>query len=230
MEHTICILKDHLSTKDEKEDINFSELLLKVATNIIREAAFGERFDLTQSTSKSTSTHPVQEEFSKFGKQHVYSTTSLKMDLTGTFSTIMGILFPIVQERFRQILSHIPGIGDWKVEQNNYKLIDRLNSIVAKRSMDLGLESRTGLISSVLNARESSKDVRNLFSPDYISSLTYEHFFVGLATTLFTLSMVLYLVSAHPYVKKKMLQEIDAFGPLGRNPTADDLDKFPYLK
>ncbi|GLJ24943.1 hypothetical protein SUGI_0477360 [Cryptomeria japonica] len=225
MERTICILKDHLSTKDEKEDINFSELLLKVATDIIGEAAFGERFDLTQSTS----VHPVQEEVSEFVKQHVYSTTSLKMDLTGTFSIIMGILFPIVQEPFRQILSRIPGTGDWKVEQNNRKLTDRLNAIVAKRSMDLGLESRTDFLSSVLNARESSKDVRNLFSPDYISSLTYEHLLAGSATTSFTLSMVLYLVSAHPHVENKLLQEIDAFVPPGRNPTAEDLDKFPYL-
>ncbi|XP_059076454.1 cytochrome P450 711A1-like [Cryptomeria japonica] len=150
----LCI-NYHLSTKVEKEDINFLELLLKVATDIIGEAAFGERFDLTKSTSKSTSVDPVQEEVSKFVKRNVYSTSSLKMDLTGTFSIIIGL--------------------------------------------------------------------------DYISSLTYEHLLASSSTTSFTLSMVLYLLSAHPHLKKKFLQEIDAFGAPGKNPTAQDLHKFPYL-
>ncbi|KAH9308061.1 hypothetical protein KI387_035972, partial [Taxus chinensis] len=227
MERTICILKDHLSTKDEKQDINFSELLLQLATDIIGEAAFGERFDLTPSTSTGSSTHPV--EVSEFVKQHVYSTTSLKMDLTGTFSIIMGILFPIVQEPFRLILSRIRGTGDWKVEQNNRKLTDRLNAIVERRNKDLGLKSKADFLSAVLNARNSSKDSRDLFTADYVISLTYEHLLAGSATTSFTISMVLYLVSAHPDVEKKLLQEIDAFGPPDRKPTAEDLEKFPYI-
>ena len=44
MERVLSILKEKLTDKDESEDIDFSELLLKVATDIIGEAAFGERW------------------------------------------------------------------------------------------------------------------------------------------------------------------------------------------
>eukprot|EP01018_Ginkgo_biloba_P019347 Gb_36644 [translate_table: standard] len=224
MERVVCVLCSKLATKDEIQDINVSDLFLKAATDIIGEAAFGVRFGLTE---EDTSTNPV--EVSEFIKQHVYSTTSLKMDLTGTFSIIMGILFPILQEPFRQILRRIPGAADWKVEKNNQKLTRRLNEIVEKRRKDLRGESRNDFLSTLLNARESSKLSRDLFSPDYLSALTYEHLLAGSATTSFTLSTILYLVSAHADVEKKLLNEIDAFGPPDRKPTAEDLDEFPYL-
>eukprot|EP01018_Ginkgo_biloba_P019346 Gb_36645 [translate_table: standard] len=134
-----------------------------------------------------------------------------------------------IKQQFRQILRRIPGAADWKVEKNNQKLTKRLNEIVEKRSKDLRGESRNDFLSTLLNARESSKLSRDLFSPDYLSALTYAHLLAGSATTSFTLSTILYLVSAHADVEKKLLEEIDAFGPPDRNPTSEDLDKFPYL-
>lgn len=60
--------------------------------------------------------------------------------------------------------------------------------------------------------------------------MTYEHLLAGSATTSFTLSSVLYLVAEHPEVERKLLAEIDGFGPQDKIPTADDLHrKFPYL-
>ncbi|GLJ24938.1 hypothetical protein SUGI_0477200 [Cryptomeria japonica] len=170
MERTICILKEYLSTKDEKEDINFSELLGKVASDIIGEAAFGERFNLTPSTTPQ----PVEFQVTEFVKELVYS-ISLRLDLSGTFSTIVGFLFPILQTPVREILARIPGTREWKDEQCNHKVMDRLNGFVAKRSMDLELQSRKDFLSSLLNARESSKAAKDLFSPDHINALAYEH-------------------------------------------------------
>lgn len=225
MERVACVLKRNLAAKEEGEDINFSELLLRVATDIIGEAAFGERFSLTEENTTISSSNPA--EVSEFIKQHVYSTSSLKMDLNGTFSIIVGILFPIAQEPFRQILSRIPGTGDWKVSINNRRLTDRLNAIVENRKKDVvGNEKRIDFLSAVLGSRFS----RELFSEEYITALTYEHLLAGSATTSFTISVILYLVSAHPDVESKLLREIDEFGPSDRNPTAEDLDmKFPYL-
>ena len=91
MERVLSILKEKLIDKDE--------LLLKVTIDIIGEATFGERFGLTEENPTVTSSNPA--EVSEFIKQHVYSTSSLKMDLNGTFSILVGILFPIAQEPFR---------------------------------------------------------------------------------------------------------------------------------
>lgn len=225
MERVVSILKEKLTDKDESEDIDFSELLLRVATDIIGEAAFGERFGLTEENPTVTSSNPA--EVSEFIKQHVYSTSSLKMDLNGTFSILVGILFPIAQEPFRQILSRIPGTGDWKVCNNSRRLTQRLNAIVENRKKDAaGRETRMDFLSAVLGSKFS----KELFSEEYISALTYEHLLAGSATTSFTISVILYLVSAHPDVEGKLLREIDEFGPPGRNPTAEDLDiEFPYL-
>jgi hypothetical protein len=53
----------------------------------------------------------------------------------------------------------------------------------------------------------------------------------GSATTAFTLSSVVYLVAGHPEVEKKLLAEIDGFGPPDLMPSANDLqNKFPYLE
>lgn len=225
MERVVSILKEKLADKEESEDIDFSELLLRVATDIIGEAAFGEKFCLTEDNSSITSSNPA--EVSEFIKQHVYSTSSLKMDLNGTFSILVGFLFPIAQEPFRQILSRIPGTGDWKVCNNSRRLTHRLNAIVEKRKKDaVGNETRMDFLSAVLGSKFS----RDLFSEEYISALTYEHLLAGSATTSFTISVILYLVSAHPDVEGKLLREIDAFGPPDRNPTTEDLDiEFPYL-
>lgn len=225
IEHVARVLKRKLATKEEGEDIDFSELLLRVATDIIGEAAFGEKFELTEENTTVSSSNPS--EVSEFIKQHVYSTSSLKMDLNGTFSILVGIMFPILQEPFRQILSRIPGTGDWKVSINNSRLTDRLNAIVEKRKKDVvGNGKRVDFLSAVLGSRFS----RELFSEEYITALTYEHLLAGSATTSFTISVILYLVSAHQDVQSKLLREIDEFGPPDRNPTAEDLDsKFPYL-
>lgn len=225
MERVACVLKRKLATKEEGEDIDFSELLLRVATDIIGEAAFGERFELTEENTTVSSSNPS--EVSEFIKQHVYSTSSLKMDLNGTCSILVGIMFPIAQEPFRQILSRIPGTGDWKVSINNSRLTDRLNAIVEKRKKDVvGNEKRVDFLSAVLGSRFS----RELFSEEYITALTYEHLLAGSATTSFTISVILYLVSTHQDVQSKLLREIDEFGPPDGNPTAEDLDvKFPYL-
>lgn len=72
---------------------------------------------------------------------------------------------------------------------------------------------------------------KNVFTQDYISAVTYEHLLAGSATTAFTLSSAVYLVAGHPEVEKKLLAEIDGFGPPDQMPTANDLQKkFPYLE
>lgn len=211
----------------EEEDITFSNLSLKLATDVIGQAAFGVHFGL----SKPPSSNEVKnsDEVSEFINQHIYSTTNLKMDLSGSFSIILGLLVPILQKPVQHILKRIPGTMDWKIDQTNKKLSSRLDEIVAKRMKDKDRGSKD-FLSLILNARESEKAMKNIFTSDYINAVTYEHLLAGSATTSFTLSSTIYLIAEHPEVEKKLLAEIDGFSPPDQMPTAHDLQhKFPYL-
>ncbi|KAL3566455.1 hypothetical protein D5086_031870 [Populus alba] len=220
----------------KEEDITFSNLSLKLATDVIGQAAFGVDFGLSkppQSTSDSVNSFHSQgkdnTDVSEFIKQHIYSTTQLKMDLSGSFSIILGLLVPILQEPFRQILKRIPGTMDWKVDRTNKNINGRLEEIVRKKMEEKNKGSKD-FLSLILRARESETLSKNAFTPDYISAVTYEHLLAGSATTAFTLSSVVYLIAQHPEVEKKLLAEIDGFGPHEQMPTAQDLqNEFPYL-
>ncbi|KAI3792785.1 hypothetical protein L2E82_06676 [Cichorium intybus] len=209
----------------DDQDINFNELSLKMATDVIGQAAFGCDFGL----SKTNDHQENDTQNDSFIKQHIYSTKMLKMDLSGSFSIILGLLLPILQEPFRQILKRIPYTMDWKIEKTNKNLNSQLDEIVVKKMEDKNRGSND-FLSLILNARESEAASAKLFTPDYISGVTYEHLLAGSATTSFTLSSAVYLIAGHPEVEKKLLEEIDAFGPHDQIPTADDLQsKFPYL-
>lgn len=221
----------------KEEDIAFSNLSLKLATDVIGQAAFGVDFGLSRGQSEQGHGSRANEkgngdrdnEVSDFINKHIYSTTQLKMDLSGSFSIILGLLVPILQEPFRQILKRIPGTMDRKVNQANKELAGRLNGIVSKRMKEKERSSKD-FLSLILNARESERAAKNVFTPDYVSAVTYEHLLAGSATTSFTLSSVVYLVAGHPEVEEKLLEEIDGFGPRDQLPTAQDLQKkFPYL-
>ncbi|KAK2986158.1 hypothetical protein RJ640_019564 [Escallonia rubra] len=209
-----------------KEDITFSDLSLKLASDVIGDAAFGVDFGL----SKPHTQHQQNDkEIEDFINQHIYSTTMLKMDLSGSFSIILGLLIPILQEPFRQILKRIPGTMDWKVDRTNQNLSSRLDEIVQKKMK--GKERGTkDFLSLILSASESETAAKNVFTQDYISAVTYEHLLAGSATTSFTLSTIIYLVAGHPEVEKKLLEEIDRFGTCDQIPTANDLQRrFPYI-
>ncbi|KAL9176685.1 hypothetical protein ABFS82_01G012200 [Erythranthe guttata] len=213
----------------DSKDFVFSDLSLKLATDVIGQAAFGVDFGLSKPNSVTKLNNKNDEnQVQEFIKQHIYSTTQLKMDLSGSFSIILGLLIPILQEPFRQILKRIPFTMDWKVERTNKNLTNRLDEIVQKRTKD-NVGSKD-FLSLILRAREMETAAKNVFTSDYISAVTYEHLLAGSATTSFTLSCIVYLVASHLEVERKVLEEIDSFGPHGQIPTANDLQhKFPYL-
>nr|QIG88006.1 cytochrome P450 711A1 [Isatis tinctoria] len=217
-----------LSLDTEPQDIVISNLFLKLTTDIIGQAAFGVDFGLScNKQTKDSADSNV--EVTDFINQHVYSTTQLKMDLSGSLSIVIGLLIPILQEPFRQVLKRIPGTMDWRVDKTNARLSGQLNEIVSKRAKERDTNSKD-FLSLILRARELDSFAKNVFTPDYISAVTYEHLLAGSATTAFTLSSVLYLVSGHLEVEKSLLQEIDGFGGRDLIPTSHDLQyNFPYL-
>ncbi|KAM0858698.1 hypothetical protein ACQ4PT_047672 [Festuca glaucescens] len=107
-----------------------------------------------------------------------------------------------------------------------------LDNIVEERAAQPESErGKKNFLSVLLNARDSTEDLRKLFTPDYVSALTYEHLLAGSATTSFRMSSHVYLVAAHPDVEEKLLREIDEFGPKDTVPSVEELhNNFPYLE
>ncbi|KAG6388040.1 hypothetical protein SASPL_153237 [Salvia splendens] len=226
----IPTMQDFIASATEdlgSNDIALSDLSLRLATDVIGKAAFGVDFGLSKPCSQRNEDGQVQE----FINQHVYSTSQVKMDLTGSFSIILGALIPFLQEPFRQILKRIPGTMDWKLDRTNKELSTRLDKIVQSRIKQANADPGSkDFVSLILGARDAEKGANKAFTSDYISALAYEHLLAGSTTTSFTLSTIVYLVAGHPDVEKKVLEEIDGFGPHDLMPTAHDLQhKFPYL-
>ncbi|XP_040381388.1 cytochrome P450 711A1-like [Oryza brachyantha] len=216
----------------EQRDVDFSDLSLKLATDVIGQAAFGVDFGLTAAKAAAAHADAGGGEAAEFIREHVHSTTSLKMDLTGSLSIVLGLVAPALQEPARRLLGRVPGTADWRIARTNERLRARVEAIVAGRERAGGeaRRERRDFLSAVLNARDGSDKMRALLTPDYVGALTYEHLLAGSATTAFTLSSAVYLVAGHPEVESKLLDEVDRFGPLDAVPTADDLEhKFPYL-
>ncbi|KAG6491671.1 cytochrome P450 711A1-like [Zingiber officinale] len=215
---------EQIAATPPHEDVAFSKISLQLSTDIIGDAAFGVNFGLSKGTAPDG-----DDEVSEFVKEHLYSTTSIKMDLSGSLSIILGLICPVLQEPFRQVLKRIPGTADWKIERTNLNLSSKLNKIVAGREK-AKRRGANDFLSLILNARDAGGASEELFTADYISALAYEHLLAGSATTSFTLSSVIYLVTQHPEVEEKLIGEIDRFGPFDLVPTAEDLQhKFPYL-
>ncbi|KAK6140735.1 hypothetical protein DH2020_025517 [Rehmannia glutinosa] len=171
------------------------------------------RFQPLQAKSHNKSNNNNKHEddhVQQFINQHIYSTTQLKMDLSGSISIILGLIIPFLQEPFRQILKRIPGTMDWKFDRTNKNLSSRLDEIVRSRMKENHHGSKD-FLSLILSARESEKAARNVFTSDYISAVTYEHLLAGSATTSFTLSCIVYLVALHLDVEKKVIKEAMRF-------------------
>ena len=115
----------------------------------------------------------------------------------------------------------IPKTADHKMRRTTEILVEVVSQVVKKK-----LLQEEGQTSDFLSAILNSK----VFSDVEVNALTFEHLIAGSATTSFTLSSVIYLVSKHREVERKLLEEIDTFATLGRSPSADDLGSmFPYL-
>lgn len=210
--------------REKQEDIVFSDLSLKMAIDIIGKTTFGVEFGLCEEVSNVDD----GDELSSFLKHYMRSFESLKMDLTSSLSTVLGLLVPVLQKPAREILKRIPGTADHKMLRSNEQLCEKLDAVITKRASERTRESKD-FLSRILNASESGV-AKDLFTHNYIRALAFEHLLAGTKTSAFTLTMAIYLVSKHPEVEKKLFNEIDNYGPHEQIPSAEDLQcKFPYL-
>lgn len=219
-----------------REDVPISDLALRLAIDVLGKTAFGIDFKLLSDLAISGAGGDGDgeedgDEASDFLKQHTYSVSSLKMDLSSSFSTMLGLIAPVLQTPSRQILKRIPGTADHKLERTNQRLCARLDAIIARRSRELGPGEAKDFLAALLNARrQPATPAGELLTDRHVRALAYEHLMAGTKTTAFTLAMTVYLVSCHPEVERKLVEEVDRFGPQSSAPTSEDLqNKFPYL-
>ncbi|CAN6230892.1 unnamed protein product [Urochloa humidicola] len=253
MQSYVDALVANIAGCPDQDCIPFCQLSLRMAIDIIGKTAFGIEFGLSKSPADSSSSDgggegAEDDDVREFLKEYKRSMEFIKMDLSSSLSTILGLFLPCVQTPCRRLLRLVPGTADYKMDENERRLCRRIDAIIAGRRRDRAvLRQRAGdgssngdaarsapldFIAALLDAMEhgggSGKEEFTL-EDRHVRALAYEHLIAGTKTTAFTLSSVVYLVSCHPRVEEKLLHELDAFTP-PRAPNADELQsRFPYL-
>ncbi|KAL5211427.1 hypothetical protein ABZP36_022274 [Zizania latifolia] len=243
MQSYVEVLVDNIAGFPDQDCIPFCQLSLCMAIDIIGKTAFGIEFGLSRKAvdeGGDSVDGDCDDDVKEFLKEYKKSMEFIKMDLSSSLSTILGLFLPCVQTPCKRLLRRVPGTADYKMDQNERRLCRRIDAIIAGRRRDR--ERRRGdgspataldFIAALLDARESGGhgSGRECALEDrHVRALAYEHLIAGTKTTAFTVSSVVYLVSCHPRVEEKLLREVDDFEPRGRVPKADELHAgLPYL-
>lgn len=244
MQSYVDALVDSIAACPDQDCIPFCQLSLRMAIDIIGKTAFGIEFGLCKKAADGGGGEG-DDDVREFLKEYKKSMEFIKMDLTSSLSTILGLFLPCVQTPCKRLLRRVPGTADYKMDENERRLCRRLDAIIAGRRRDRDRCPRDGgtssaealdFITALLDARESGSGHGHggkefALEDRHVRALAYEHLIAGTKTTAFTVSSVVYLVSCHPRVEEKLLREVDGFGPGGgRPPDADELQsRFPYL-
>jgi carlactone C-19 oxidase len=125
----------------EGKEIAFSELALSLATDVIGQAAFGADFGLCRepaSRLQEGDGGSAAKAASEFINMHIYSTTSLKMDMSGSLSVIVGTLVPFLLKPLRQLLLRVPGSADRETTRVNDELRRMMDGVVNGRAAARG--------------------------------------------------------------------------------------------
>lgn len=209
--------------QDQGSYVPFSQLSLRLAIDIIGKTAFGIEFGLLskQGTNGDDEARELLGEYER-------SMEFMKMDLSSSLSTILGLFLPCLQTPCKRLLRRVPGTADHKMEQNERRLCRRIDAIIAARRRRSS--SPAAALDFIAALLEDSRGRVAALEDRHVRALAYEHLIAGTKTTAFTLSSLVYLVSCHRPVEEKLLAELDAFGPQSQSPDADELHtKFPYL-
>jgi cytochrome P450 len=236
MQSYVDALADSVAACPDQDCVPFCQLSLRMAIDIIGKTAFGVEFGLCKKISGGGGDDDVRELLEEYKRSMEF----IKMDLSSSLSTILGLFLPCAQTPCKRLLRRVPGTADYKMEENERRLCRRIDAIIAGRRRDRDDEKSSSsssspaaaldFIAALLDARESgTRD--SVLEDRHVRALAYEHLIAGTKTTAFTVSSVVYLVSCHPCVEEKLLAEVDAFDlDGGRAPDADDLhSRFPYL-
>ncbi|TVU33117.1 hypothetical protein EJB05_24902, partial [Eragrostis curvula] len=249
MQSYVDALVDNIAGSPDQECIPFCQLSLRMAIDIIGKTAFGIEFGLSKNAADSSDDGETadgggegDDDVREFLKEYKRSMEFIKMDLSSSLSTILGLFLPCIQTPCKRLLRRVPGTADHKMDGNERRLCRRIDAIIAGRRRDRAARRRAtsattppvpplDFIAALLDAMESGGGGKDQFVLEdrHVRALAYEHLIAGTKTTAFTLSSVLYLVSSHPRVEEKLLREVDGFAPR-RGPDADELQsRFPYL-
>uniref|UniRef100_A0ACD5YQA6 Uncharacterized protein n=1 Tax=Avena sativa TaxID=4498 RepID=A0ACD5YQA6_AVESA len=236
MQSYVEALADSVAACPDQDCVPFCQLSLRMAIDIIGKTAFGIEFGLirkNKAQNEGGSADDDDDDVRELLEEYKRSMEFIKMDLSSSLSTILGLFLPCAQTPCKRLLRRVPGTADYKMEENERRLCRRIDAIINGRRRDRDRGQRSApldFIAALLDARESG--ARDLVLEDrHVRALAYEHLIAGTKTTAFTVSSVVYLLACHPRVEENLLAEVDAFGvDGGRAPDADDLQsRFPYL-
>ncbi|XP_024532645.1 cytochrome P450 711A1 isoform X1 [Selaginella moellendorffii] len=207
------------------EDVNMTQLLQRMALDVIGESAFGTGFKLVK-----PSWADGRSEDKDMVNAVLNSLDTLTMSEKAPVSTFAGLFFPFLQHPIREIMKRIPGTGDWNQYTGNLLLEAQMRALLERREAEMrdGVV-RSDALSLLLDARAKSQEMRELLTDERVLALAYELMMAGSESTGTNLCYTLYFIAAHPEVASKMVKEIDELAPLGSTVAFEDVDKFKYV-
>ncbi|KAL6888220.1 hypothetical protein ACP4OV_009246 [Aristida adscensionis] len=220
MQSYVDALVANVAGSPDQECVPFCQLSLRMAIDIIGKTAFGVEFGLSKNAADDGGeADGGDDDVREFLREYKRSMEFIKMDLSSSLSTILGLFLPCAQTPCRRLLRRVPGTADHKIHENERRLCRRIDAIIAGRRRDRAARRGGGaaaapldFIAALLDAMESGGGGKEFALEDrHVRALAYEHLIAGTKTTAFTLSSVVYLVSCHPRVEERLLREVDAF-------------------
>jgi cytochrome P450 len=177
MQSYVEALVDSVDACPDQDCVPFCQLSLRMAIDIIGKTAFGVEFGLCKKIPDGGgSGGDVRELLEEYKRSMEF----IKMDLSSSLSTILGLFLPCAQTPCKRLLRRVPGTADYKMEENERRLCRRIDAIIAGRRRDRDREQSSALdfIAALLDARESG--AREFALEDrHVRALVYEHLIAG---------------------------------------------------
>jgi hypothetical protein len=74
----------------------------------------------------------------------------IKMDLSSSLSTILGLFLPCAQTPCKRLLRRVPGTADYKMEENERRLCHRIDRALAYEHLIAGTKTTAFTVSSLV--------------------------------------------------------------------------------
>ncbi|GJN12870.1 hypothetical protein PR202_ga31189 [Eleusine coracana subsp. coracana] len=131
MQSYMDALVNNIAGCPDQDCIPFFQLSLRMVIDIIGKTALGIEFGLSKNTE--TDGEGDDDDVREFLKEYKRFMEFIKMDLSSSLSTILGLFLPCIQTPCKRLLWRVPGMTNHKVDENERRMCRRIDAIIVGR-------------------------------------------------------------------------------------------------